>query len=156
MRELEVLINTYIYRRVEPGVKFSCDIDYDPFRFMQTKDLKYGFTIALREFRSTIPTLWETTKKFMIKFPRYLNPDMMSGGLLPFISDNKGRDYNLCHFWSNFEVWPLVKSSKYYLSTLYPQSNGRLHQWNSWDPRLIRLTLIIWIVQADFFMKGSI
>lgn len=30
------------YRRVEPHVKFPCDIDYDPFQVMREKDLKYG------------------------------------------------------------------------------------------------------------------
>lgn len=27
---------------MEPGVSFSCDIDYDPFRLMEERDLKYG------------------------------------------------------------------------------------------------------------------
>lgn len=71
---------------------------------MQEKDIKYGFTVALKEFRATIPTLWETTKNFMKEFPQYINPDLYTDSLLPFISDAKGTIYNLCHFWSNFEV----------------------------------------------------
>jgi alpha 1,2-mannosyltransferase len=30
------------YWRVEPGVSFSCDLDFDPFMVMKTKKLKYG------------------------------------------------------------------------------------------------------------------
>jgi Glycolipid 2-alpha-mannosyltransferase len=32
----------YQFRRVEPGVEFSCSVDYDPFALMQEKDMKYG------------------------------------------------------------------------------------------------------------------
>ncbi|KAJ2407082.1 hypothetical protein GGI10_005062, partial [Coemansia sp. RSA 2530] len=44
------------YWRVEPGVKFGCEIDYDPFVFMEKNDKKYGFTISIREVVETIPT----------------------------------------------------------------------------------------------------
>lgn len=30
------------YRRVEPSVEFYCDLDYDPFLFMQENNKKYG------------------------------------------------------------------------------------------------------------------
>ncbi|KAJ2668592.1 hypothetical protein GGI25_006412, partial [Coemansia spiralis] len=49
------------YWRVEPGVKFACDIDYDPFLFMEKNNKKYGFTISIKEYILTIPTLWDTT-----------------------------------------------------------------------------------------------
>lgn len=42
------------YRRVEPGVKFSCDIDYDPFRLMQERDLKYGNHLCMFLFIHTL------------------------------------------------------------------------------------------------------
>lgn len=29
-------------RRVEPGVDFYCDLDYDPFLFMKENNIKYG------------------------------------------------------------------------------------------------------------------
>lgn len=31
-----------MYRRVEPSVEFYCDLDYDPFLFMQENNKKYG------------------------------------------------------------------------------------------------------------------
>lgn len=45
-----------------PNVKFYCDLDYDPFLFMQENKLKYGFTITMKEYEATIPSLWNVTK----------------------------------------------------------------------------------------------
>lgn len=88
------------YWRVEPGVDFTCDINYDPFLFMQDNDKEYGFTIMLPEYEATIPTLWETTKKFMKKYPNYVHPRNVLKEM--FTKEDGG--YNLCHFWSNFEI----------------------------------------------------
>jgi len=57
----------------------------------------YGFTIALYELPETIETLWSTVK---VKFPQYIAPNNTLG----FISSDGGESYNLCHFWSNFEI----------------------------------------------------
>ncbi|KAJ1959866.1 hypothetical protein IWQ62_004444, partial [Dispira parvispora] len=68
------LVESYeYYWRVEPGVKFLCDIDYDPFLYLKDHDIQYGFTISLKEIPETIPTLWETTKEFMRKHPEYIS-----------------------------------------------------------------------------------
>lgn len=88
------------YWRVEPGIQIHCDLEYDLFRFMKENKKKYGFTISIHEFVKTIPTLWDHTKEFMKLHPEYLAKD----NLLDFISDDKGETYNLCHFWSNFEI----------------------------------------------------
>ncbi|CCD24187.1 alpha-1,2-mannosyltransferase KRE2 NDAI_0C05280 [Naumovozyma dairenensis CBS 421] len=88
------------YWRVEPSTKLYCDIKYDVFQWMQDNDKAYGFTITIHEYLSTIPTLWDTSKKFFEKHPDYLRKD----NLMKFISDDGGKSYNLCHFWSNFEV----------------------------------------------------
>ncbi|KAI7869039.1 glycosyltransferase family 15 protein [Spinellus fusiger] len=88
------------YWRVEPGVEFLCDIDYDPFLFMKENKKQYGWTLSLIEYESTIRTLWNTTKAFMKEYPQHIPKN----NLIDFISDNGGEDYNLCHFWSNFEI----------------------------------------------------
>ncbi|KAG0170528.1 alpha 1,2-mannosyltransferase 2.4.1, partial [Apophysomyces sp. BC1015] len=92
------------YWRVEPGVKFSCDIEYDPFRLMQERDLKYGFTIALEEYHATIPTLWQRTLEFIKEYPQYVYPRTRPDSLFSAITNDNGASYNLCHFWSNFEI----------------------------------------------------
>lgn len=88
------------YWRVEPGIKLYCDINYDVFQYMQDNDKVYGFTITIHEYLRTIESLWKTTKNFWNKNPGYIAED----NLVEFISGDGGKSYNLCHFWSNFEV----------------------------------------------------
>ncbi|KAF8964697.1 glycosyltransferase family 15 protein [Flammula alnicola] len=83
-----------------PDVKFFCDVNYDPFKFMEANDKIYGFTISLVEWEATIPTLWSTVKEFIVEHPEYVSPDNSMG----YVSDDHGESYNLCHFWSNFEI----------------------------------------------------
>lgn len=107
------------YWRLEPDTSLLCDIPYDPFSFMHSNGIKYGFTISFDEIPQTIPTLWDTTMEFMNKYrsenPSF-NPTMMnffkSFYLPPFLS-KKG--YNYCHFWSNFEIGSIrwLRSEEY-------------------------------------------
>ncbi|CAG8627832.1 3584_t:CDS:2 [Paraglomus occultum] len=99
------------YWRVEPGVEFYCNIDYDPFAFIQKNNISYGFTISLKEVPESIPTLWKITEKFIKKYPQYVSSDNSA----KFISDNNMETYNLCHFWSNFEIGDL----RFYRSEAY-------------------------------------
>ncbi|KAL1916646.1 uncharacterized protein VTP21DRAFT_5350 [Calcarisporiella thermophila] len=91
------------YWRVEPNVEYFCDLDYDPFLFMQDNGKKYGWTLSLRENEHTIPTLWETTRRFMNEYPHLIPPN----NTLDFITHDGGVTYNRCHFWSNFEIGDL-------------------------------------------------
>lgn len=98
-----LLANYDYYWRVEPGVKFFCDLSYDPFLVMQDQNKVYGFTISLFEYIETIPTLWESVKEFIQEHPEYIPED--NG--MKFLSDDGGETYNRCHFWSNFEIGDL-------------------------------------------------
>lgn len=84
------------YWRIEPDVKLFCDVNEDLFRIMRENDKKYGYSIALFEYAETIPTLWPHVIKYIQE--RNLQPE-----LLPMFT-NKFGWYNLCHFWSNFEI----------------------------------------------------
>jgi len=92
------------YWRVEPDIEFYCDIPYDPFTFLREHDKLYGFVITLPEYIETIPTLWETTKQFVRENPTLVAKD----NAFEFLTDDSKRGwngkYNLCHFWSNFEI----------------------------------------------------
>ncbi|KAI0338771.1 glycosyltransferase family 15 protein [Trametopsis cervina] len=88
------------YWRVEPDVHFHCDVSYDPFRFMEDNGKVYSFVITMYEYFATIPTLWSTVKKFIGEHPEYINPQNAMG----YMSDDGGNSFNLCHFWSNFEI----------------------------------------------------
>ncbi|GAA5860688.1 hypothetical protein JCM8547_005501 [Rhodosporidiobolus lusitaniae] len=87
------------YRRVEPSVKFYCDMDYDPFRMMKHSGKRYGFVVSLYEYQDTIVS-YDTTKNFMALHPEHI----ASPNALDWISNDGGKTYNLCHFWSNFEI----------------------------------------------------
>ncbi|ORZ03751.1 nucleotide-diphospho-sugar transferase [Syncephalastrum racemosum] len=70
----------------------------------EKRDLKYGFTIALGEYRATVATLWDSTLEFVKAHPQYIYPRTRPDSLLNWITDDNGWSYNLCHFWSNFEI----------------------------------------------------
>lgn len=99
------------YWRVEPSVEFWCDINYDTFKFMAENKKKYSFTISLYEYVDTIPTLWATTRNFTAKHPEYVSDDNLMG----WLSEDDGKTYNNCHFWSNFEIGNLnwLRSKEY-------------------------------------------
>ncbi|KAI6040165.1 alpha-1,2-mannosyltransferase [Pisolithus marmoratus] len=88
------------YWRVEPNVHFHCNIPSDPFLYMQDHNKTYGFTITLYEFESTIRTLWQTVQEYVSLHPEHVHEDNAMG----FVSEDEGAHYNLCHFWSNFEI----------------------------------------------------
>ena len=136
------------YWRVEPDVKFFCDITYDPFRHMALNNRVYGFVIAIKELVETVPnmfrytTAWKrknsvkTTKLWdmmlkkeevkksgdsLLSIPKEIldldpiNPDDKSQQVHPESMD--GEIYNMCHFWSNFEIARLdFFQSKEYMS----------------------------------------
>lgn len=85
-----LLMKYRYYWRVEPSVKFYCDINYDPFLVMEDEELVYGFTLSLYEYTETIVTLWDETKKFIGLHPEYLAKD----NSMDFLSDDGGNEYN--------------------------------------------------------------
>ena len=67
------------------------------------------------EYHATIPTLWDTVMNFVKENPQYVVPD----NAMDYMSDDGGKSYNLCHFWSNFEIadmdfWRGEAYSKYF------------------------------------------
>ncbi|KAK5126525.1 O-glycoside alpha-1,2-mannosyltransferase 4, partial [Cryomyces antarcticus] len=46
------------YWRLEPEIKYFCDITYDPFIHMQRANKTYGFTIAVKELKETVPNIF--------------------------------------------------------------------------------------------------
>lgn len=112
----------------------------DPFIHMERANKTYGFTIAVKELKETVPNifryasaykrvnnltsqgLWEMfierppeeTKELPKEDPKYkkkpLPEEILStepgAGSLPDIDPDamEGEKYNMCHFWSNFEI----------------------------------------------------
>jgi alpha 1,2-mannosyltransferase len=64
----ELLQSYRYYWRVEPNVKYFCDLETDPFVFMEDNNKTYSFTIALEEISLTVPTLWTEVKSARSSF----------------------------------------------------------------------------------------
>ncbi|PVV03066.1 hypothetical protein BB560_002473 [Smittium megazygosporum] len=102
-----LMLKYEFYWRIEPDVDYYCNIDYDPFLYMKQNNKLYSFVISLKEIPTTIPSLYEHTL-------RYAVDNNLSSSFFNFFS-NKDGSYNLCHFWSNFEI----ASFKFFRSELY-------------------------------------
>lgn len=87
------------YWRLEPGVRFYCDIDYDVFAFMRSKGKLYGFALSMFEYSATIPLLWDTVTNHFVSIPGP-GPQLLDLVRNPGVNGT----YNLCHFWLNFEI----------------------------------------------------
>ena len=121
------------------GLAFGLMISSDPFIHMARVNKTYGFTIAVKELRETVPNifryasaykrvnnitsqgLWEmfleqppeqpaTLSKDDPKYKAELPEEILSTepghGNLPDVDPEAmdGESYNMCHFWSNFEI----------------------------------------------------
>ncbi|CAJ0845606.1 13003_t:CDS:2 [Entrophospora sp. SA101] len=147
----ELLKDYDYYWRVEPYVNFYCDVDYDPFLFMEKNKLKYGFTITFHEFENTIPTLWQTVRQFTKEYPDLIPKD----NTLKWITDDDGETYNLCHFWSNFEIGDLNfwRSEKYLKFFEYLDNAGGFfyERWGDAPVHSIAAALFLNKSQIHFF-----
>lgn len=112
----DLLKNYDYYMRVEPNVEYFCDFPYDPFKVMRANKYKYGFLMSLYEYENTIPHLWHAVEDYINEYGHKLNFENNSYSFLVdkdhFSPNTMGiieshTDYNLCHFWSNFEVGDL-------------------------------------------------
>lgn len=100
------------YFRVEPAVEYLCDFQYDPFKFLRENNKIYGFVTTIPEYENTIPTLWPTVEQFIDTNKHDIHPNNSINFLTTNETDiNYGvpllkskSSYNLCHFWSNFEI----------------------------------------------------
>ncbi|OZJ03433.1 hypothetical protein BZG36_03184 [Bifiguratus adelaidae] len=159
------------YWRVEPGVKYYCDITYDPFIFMEKHNKLYGFVITLTEIPQTIPSLWQTTLEYarlrrLNLEPR--NPKETSTAtigphsglpeptnpLFPYFRQPNG-DYNLCHFWSNFEIASLNlwRSPQYmdYFNYLDKTGNFFYERWGDAPVHSLAAGLFLSTEQIHYF-----
>ncbi|GAA5999320.1 hypothetical protein JCM5350_007446 [Sporobolomyces pararoseus] len=133
------------YWRVEP---FFCDIDFDPFLFMQANEKVYGFTISLYEYRRTVETLWDATREFARLHPEYIHPDNAIGFLVD--DQDKGLmdgEWNNCHFWSNFEIADLrfLRSKPYldYFNFLDQKGGFFYERWGDAPVHSIAVALFL-------------
>jgi len=146
------LMNQYEwYWRVEPSIELFCDIDYDVFKYMADHKKKYSFVLSLYEYVETIPTLWESTKKFMKAHPEHVVEDNSMG----FLSDDGGDTYNHCHMWSNFEVgnlnWLRSKAYLDFFEALDQDGGFFYERWGDAPVHSIAASLLLKKDEIHFF-----
>ncbi len=96
---------------------FTCAVTYDPFIEMEKHGKKYGYTIMLWELPDTVQSLFRVVSDFKKERAIKTNAlwkSMISSTWLPWpfrqlrgstaLHDASGNQWNLCHFWSNFEI----------------------------------------------------
>ncbi|GAC96131.1 glycosyltransferase [Pseudozyma hubeiensis SY62] len=140
------------YWRIEPNVKFFCDLtDFDPFRFMQQNKKVYGFVLALHDIPGTIRTLWIYVRQWYEKNSHLLAPNNMFG----FVTNDNGRGYNKCHYWSNFEIADMdFYRSEAYLSFFnhLDQAGGFFYErWGDAPVHSIAASLLLDRSQVHYF-----
>lgn len=138
------------YWRIEPDVKFLCQIDYDPFTYLRENNKQYGFVISLMEFMETIPSLFGETVKFVAN---NLDTIRKHGGSRFIL--NEDRSYNGCHFWSNFEIagFSLFRSDTYqkYFDWLDKAGGFFYERWGDAPVHSIAASLFLDRDQIHFF-----
>ena len=138
------------YWRIEPDNKLYCDVDEDLFKTMRQKNKKYGFAIALFEYSETIPTLWPHVIKYIQE--RQLQPE-----LLPMLT-NAFNWYNLCHFWSNFEIANLdvFNDPQYENFFQYLDSVGGFYYERWGDAPVHTMAMMILLSKKDLYWFENI
>jgi len=148
------------YWRIEPDTLLHCDVDYDVFRFMRENKKKYGFVIALHEFAATIPSLWRSVKRFVSEYnTKYRTGNMWEmvhpNSLKRFVTDEVFESYNLCHFWSNFEIGDLsfFRSLRYSMFFEYLDRSGGFfyERWGDAPVHSIAVSLFLDQKEVHYF-----
>lgn len=137
------------YWRIEPGVSFTCDINYDVFRYMKDHGKAYGFVITMQEIPETIPTLWKTVlEDYLPRHPRLSETIRYFGPPTP-------HGYNGCHFWSNFEIASLAffRSSEYakFFRVLDRKGGFFYERWGDAPVHSIAVGLFLKTSQVHYF-----
>lgn len=87
----------------EAGTEYVCPIEDDSFQYMFEQKKLTSFSMALYEYRETIPSLFETVMRYANMNKDWIQPKEDSNTLWHFILNDEN-DYNGCHLWNNFQV----------------------------------------------------
>lgn len=141
-----LLLDYDYFWRIEPGVKLHCDIKYDIFKDMIDKNQQYGFTIGLLEYPKTVLTLFNSLYN-VLQETNQTELLFSQDNYSKFIFDSAKNEYNMCHFWTNFEIGNLniFRSEKY--NTLFEKLDGYngfyYERWGDAPIKTLILSLIL-------------
>lgn len=156
--KMPIMNNYQYYWRVEPYIRFNCDISEDPFKIMREEKSSYGFTMALLEDRKAIRRLWSNTLEFFeTEHPEYVGKH----NSVKFITHDsetntfEPRNYNLCHYWSNFEIADLAffRSKEYedYFQYLDETGNFFYERWGDAPIHSLAVSYLLPFEKVHYF-----
>lgn len=143
------LMMNYKYAwRVEPGIRILCYQKHDPFEMMRKNELIYGFNLALREIPKAIQGLWKSIQTFLHEgdHKKYLDPNNLD----EFVTTSILKNYNTCHFWTNFEITDMdwLRSEAYMSLFNYLDRVGGFY-YERWGDAPIRSIAVSLFAPAD-------
>ncbi|KAI9281971.1 nucleotide-diphospho-sugar transferase [Sporodiniella umbellata] len=87
--------------RFEAGTEYTCPIEEDLFQYIFEHNKTTSFSMALYEYKETVPSLYQTILDFADNHPQWVQPKHNSNSLWKFVQDPV---FNGCHFWNNFQI----------------------------------------------------
>ncbi|KAI8138986.1 nucleotide-diphospho-sugar transferase [Fennellomyces sp. T-0311] len=151
------------YWKVQPGSRYVCDLDGDPFQYMKANDKKLAYAITMSEDKKAIPTLWSRTLDFLALYNSTTLPPSQS--IFPWIVEqglgNTGNyyegDYNGNHIWNNFMIISLdfLRSQEYRRFFQYLDSAGGFfyERWGDAPVQTIAAALFLHRDQIHFMQN---
>ncbi|KAJ4369237.1 hypothetical protein N0V83_006322 [Neocucurbitaria cava] len=152
------------YWRVEPDIRFTCAIPYDPFLSMSQHDKKYGYAIALWERGNTVPSLFRKISDYKARRHVRTTPlwtALMAPSYAPWLirrfvlsllrnRDGKGDLWNMCHLWSNFEIADMefFRSSAYRELFRYLDEDGGFY-YERWGDAAVHSLGVAMLLRPD-------
>ncbi|CAJ2504916.1 Uu.00g123100.m01.CDS01 [Anthostomella pinea] len=144
------LANYDYFWRVEPGVDFRSNINYDVFRFMQDNNMAYGFNMAILDDARSFPSLWDSTKSFVETHKNLIHDDAdydwflqdprqvadASQNRTPADEDDEdaydSMEYNSCQSYSELEIGDLsfFRGEEHRSYLKYLDNTGGFHDEN--------------------------
>ncbi|KAI9020844.1 nucleotide-diphospho-sugar transferase [Phycomyces nitens] len=114
-----LLKDTEFYWKVQPGARYQCNIDGDPFEMMKRDDKKLAFALTGYESESTMQNFWRVVRTYIEKNKESILPSNQT--IYPWILDRNIPDetyafalqgqmgeywgeFNECVVWNNFMI----------------------------------------------------
>ncbi|ODV84237.1 glycosyltransferase family 15 protein, partial [[Candida] arabinofermentans NRRL YB-2248] len=148
---LEEMKNYKYFWRIEPDVEFRCSIRYDPFKVMREGKKTYGFNLAPLELHTTVRSLWNETINYMSQYP----DKIADNNNFKFLTDDDGVSFNMCHFWSNFEIADLdfFRGEAYTHFFDYLDQKGGIYyeRWGDAPIHSIAVSILLPYTQLQYF-----
>ncbi|GAA5814972.1 hypothetical protein MFLAVUS_008476 [Mucor flavus] len=143
--------------RFEAGTEYLCPVDTDPFQYMFENKKTTSFSVALYEYRETIPTLYQSVLDFAKEHQDWIQSTSNPESLWHFILD-ESNIFNGCHFWNNFQIADVsfYRGEKYQQFFNYlDQKNGIFYErWG--DPIIQSMGAVMFLTKQDIHFWDDI